>query len=86
MFRQWLTDHEPLKAAHVMSRINALRGGRDNDPRFGTRYRGEGEFAELLARRFELAVRTCGFDDDAPTLDTARFKRPTADGPQMSLL
>ena len=67
LFRQWLTDHEPLKAAHVMSRINALRGGRDNDPRFGTRYRGEGEFAALLARRFELAVRKCGFDDDAPT-------------------
>ena len=86
LFRQWLSDHEPLKAAHVMSRIHALRGGRDNDPRFGTRYRGEGQFADLLARRFDLAVRKYGLDRDLPELDRAIFKRPTADGPQLSLL
>ncbi len=86
LFRQWLADHEPLKAEHVMSRIHALRGGRDNDPRFGTRFRGEGEFAKLLARRFELAVRRYGLDNDMPALDTTRFKPPTADGPQLSLL
>ncbi|NNC64667.1 MAG: PA0069 family radical SAM protein [Gammaproteobacteria bacterium] len=86
LFRQWLADHEPLKAEHVMSRIHALRGGRDNDPRFATRYRGEGEYAELLARRFELATRRCGLDGDLPSLDTTRFRPPAAHGPQLSLL
>lgn len=38
LFREWLAEHEPLKAAHVMSRLHEMRGGRDNDPRFG--YRG----------------------------------------------
>lgn len=86
LFRQWLADHEPLKAEHVMSRIHALRGGRDNDPRFGTRHRGEGEYATLLARRFELATRRNGLDRDLPALDTTRFRPPVAQTPQMSLL
>src|SRR5262245_24972065 len=42
LFREWLEQNEPLKAAHVMSRLHAMRGGRDNDPRFGHRQRGEG--------------------------------------------
>ena len=85
LFRQWLADHEPLKAEHVMSRIQALRGGRDNDPRFGTRHRGEGEYADLLARRFELATRRFGLNGDLPSLDTTQFKPPEARTPQMSL-
>ncbi len=86
LFRQWLADHEPLKADHVMSRVQALRSGRDNDPRFGTRHRGEGEFAQLLARRFELAVRKHGLDARLPAPDTTQFRPPAADGPQLSLL
>ena len=42
LFRDWLETHHPGKAAHVMTRIQAMRGGRDNDPRFGSRMRGEG--------------------------------------------
>ena len=86
LFRQWLADHEPLKADHVMSRIHALRGGRDNDPRFGTRHRGEGEFAQLLAQRFQIAARKYDLDGDLPSLDTTRFEPPRIEGPQMSLL
>jgi DNA repair photolyase len=86
LFRQWLADHEPLKAAHVMARIRAFRGGRDNDPRFGTRHRGEGVFAELFTRRFALARRKHGLDGEGPDLDTSRFRPPAAETPQMSLL
>ena len=57
LFREWLAEHYPQRAQHVMSLIAALRGGRDNDPRFGSRMRGTGPFAELLRKRFELA---CG--------------------------
>ena len=76
LFREWLDTHYPLRAAHVMSLINQMRGGRDNDPRFGARMRGEGEFSALMARRFALAVRRLGLDHDRPAMDTTRFRRP----------
>ena len=52
LFRAWLDEHLPLRAAHVMSLLQQLRGGRDNDPRFGQRMRGEGPYAALLSARF----------------------------------
>jgi DNA repair photolyase len=57
LFREWLALHYPQRAEHVMSIVRQIRGGRDNDPRFGHRMRGEGNFAELIARRFTLACR-----------------------------
>jgi len=86
LFEQWLDDHEPLKASHVMSRIRALRGGRDNDPRFGTRHSGEGEYARLFARRFAVAIRRCGYRDDDLELDTSRFRPPGNGSGQIALL
>ena len=61
LFREWLELHFPDRAAHVMSLIQQMRGGRDNDPRFGARMRGEGLFADLLKRRFEIARKRLGF-------------------------
>ncbi len=61
LFRQWLDLNVPGRAAHIMSLQQQMRGGRDNDPRFGTRMRGEGQFAQLLQRRFELARKRLGF-------------------------
>ncbi|GAB4576648.1 MAG: hypothetical protein Tsb008_21200 [Rhodothalassiaceae bacterium] len=62
-----------------------MRGGRAYDPRFGARMRGEGPYAELIARRFRLAVRRLGLDRDVPALDCSRFIPPAADGAQLSL-
>lgn len=78
LFRDWLDRHYPLKAKHVMSRVQAMRGGRDNDPDFGSRMRGTGELAELLAQRFEVACRRLGFNAGMRnrTLDTGRFRVP----------
>ena len=78
LFRDWLQAHYPDRAAHVMSTIQQLRGGKDYDSRFGLRATGQGVYADLLARRFQLAVRRAGFPargDHAP-LDTTRFRRP----------
>lgn len=61
LFREWLDLHVPGRAAHIMSLQQQMRGGRDNDPRFGTRMRGEGQFAGLLQRRFEIARKRLGF-------------------------
>ena len=77
LFRDWLAQHYPLRAGHVMSLVQQIRGGRDNDPNFGSRMRGEGQFAELIARRFEVACRRLGLNADrAFGLDTTRFRPP----------
>jgi DNA repair photolyase len=84
LFRDWLDRHYPLKAAHVMSRVQAMRDGRDNDPEFGSRMRGSGELAGLLRARFGNACRRLGFNENRRKLDTSRFRRPHAGG-QMPL-
>ncbi|MBI2317429.1 MAG: PA0069 family radical SAM protein [Betaproteobacteria bacterium] len=82
LFRDWLETHYPLKARHVMSRVNAMRGGRDNDAQFGSRMCGSGEFAALLRMRFEIACERLGFNarGDRRALDTTRFRPPHRDG------
>jgi len=78
LFRAWLDAHYPLRAAHVMSLVNQIRGGRDNDPRFGARMRGSGELAELIAKRFAIARRRLGLMDYRAPLDVSRFRPPVA--------
>lgn len=85
LFRDWLARHRPDMAAHVMNRLRAMRGGRDNDPRFGHRFRGEGIEAQLLQQRFRLACRRLGYRTGGPPLDCARFASPPRPGDQMSL-
>jgi DNA repair photolyase len=63
LFREWLAEHYPDRAKHVMSLINQARGGKDYDSEFGTRMKGTGAYAELLRTRFELAKRKLGLDD-----------------------
>jgi DNA repair photolyase len=86
LFHHWLEEHLPLRKAHVLSVLQQLRGGRDNDPRFGHRMRGEGPYAALLAQRFKLAARRHGLLDRASVLqfDTSRFRSPLPGG-QLSL-
>ena len=84
LFRDWLQQHQPLKAAHVMNRVRDLRGGRDNDSRFGHRMRGSGVYAELIAGRFRNAVRRLGFTD-LPAYDLNAFRVPRDSGGQLAL-
>ncbi|MDS9468072.1 PA0069 family radical SAM protein [Paracoccus sp. MBLB3053] len=85
LFRDWLLRHHPGKAAHVMSRIQAMRGGRDNDPRFGTRMRGQGQEADLLHQRFRLARKRLGLLREDPVLDCSLFAAPPRAGDQLAL-
>ena len=69
-----------------MSLINQMRGGRDNDPRFGSRQRGEGIYAELLAKRFANACEKLGLNrGERHSLDTRQFIPPVIEGTQLSL-
>jgi DNA repair photolyase len=84
LFRDWLLQNYPQRAAHVMSLVHQVRGGRDNDPNFGSRMRGTGLFADVIARRFELACKRLELNPARAPLDTSRF-RPPRDEAQFSL-
>ena len=86
LFREWLALHAPQRAAHVMSLVQQMNDGRDYDSNFATRMRGQGVFAELLRRRFELACRRHGFGRARELwLDTSRFVPPRKPSPQGEL-
>jgi DNA repair photolyase len=76
LFEQWLTQHHPQKKDKVLNRIRAIRGGKLNDPRFGSRMKGEGIFAEQIAALFLLACRKAGIGGRSLDLSTAGFRRP----------
>jgi DNA repair photolyase len=84
LFEAWLAQHYPLRAAHVMSLVRQMRGGAENDARFGSRMRGSGQFAELLRQRFRLASRKYGFNQRDIGLVTELFRAPPQHG-QMAL-
>jgi DNA repair photolyase len=76
LFDRWLADHFPDRKEKVLRRIRDLRGGKLNDPRFGSRLRGQGIFAEEIARLFAIACRRAGIVDGRVELSTAAFRRP----------
>ena len=80
LFRQWLDQHFPDRAARVMARIQDLRGGKDYDARFGARMQGRGLWADLLAQRFAVACRQLGFGRERHPWDVSQFTPPTAGG------
>ncbi len=80
LFREWLEQHYPQRAEHVMKRVRDVRGGRDNDSRFGARFRGDGAFAAIIRQRFNRARERCGLagrtSDGGLDLDCAQFRPP----------
>jgi DNA repair photolyase len=85
LFRDWLAQHYPLRAEHVMSMIQQMRGGRDNDPQFGSRMRGEGLFADLISRRFDVACQRLGLNRERAPMDTSRFAPPRTEAQRAQL-
>ncbi|HZF24701.1 MAG TPA: PA0069 family radical SAM protein [Steroidobacteraceae bacterium] len=87
LFREWLANHLPERAEHVMSLIRAMRDGRDNDPHFGSRMRGQGSYAELIRQRFEVCSRRLGVDRGrALQLSTQHFRPRSAASGQLDLI
>ena len=79
LFEDWLRAHFPQRAEHVMSLVRQCLGGANYDSRFGLRMRGEGPFADLLARRFQVACKRLGLNRrELRGLDCQRFAPPGA--------
>jgi DNA repair photolyase len=89
LFREWLAEHFPDRAAHVMSIVRSMRGERDNDPGFGTRMHATGPVAQLIRQRFQLASRRLGYPQEPKgrqiSLPTNLFRPPVRTHPQLSL-
>ena len=86
LFREWLEAHYPDKAKHVLNLIRDMRDGKLNNSEFGSRMRGNGAYAELLARRFALAVKRLNLNRERFRLDKTQFAPPPRAGDQLSLL
>lgn len=84
LFREWLDAHFPDRAAKVMNIIRDIRGGRDNDPDYFTRMRGQGAWAELTRTRMQIAAKRFGLEKSKWGVRTDLFMPPNLNG-QMSL-
>lgn len=85
IFREWLLKTYPDKVKHVMNLVRDYRDGRDNDPRFGSRFTGEGPYAVLMQQRFDKAVARLGLDGQDQPLRTDLFAHPEKETAQLSL-
>ncbi|MBN8552974.1 MAG: PA0069 family radical SAM protein [Caulobacterales bacterium] len=85
LFREWLADARPDRASKIMSLIRQARGGRDYDPEWGSRMRGSGPVADLIAQRFAAACRRHRLNTDRVELDLKSFRVPPRPGDQLGL-
>ena len=83
LFQDWLATHYPDRAAKVMARVREMHGGKDYDADWGERFTGTGLWANLMKRRFVIAVARFGLDQPLPALRADLFRPPTARGAQM---
>ena len=85
LFREWLADARPERAARVMSLIRQTRGGRDYDPDWSQRMKGTGPVAELIGARFRAAIKRYGLDAPRRPVDESKFRVPADMKKQMDL-
>jgi DNA repair photolyase len=85
LFREWLSVHFPERGDKVMSIVQSIRGGRDNDPAFFTRMKPTGVWADLFRARFRVACKRAGLSKAKFELDCTQFRAPEIGG-QLRLL
>jgi DNA repair photolyase len=76
LFEEWLTLHRPLQKEKILGRIREIRGGKLNDPNFGTRMQGTGAYAEHISEMFEVCCRKARLNTRRPKLSVKSFRRP----------
>jgi DNA repair photolyase len=76
LFEEWLSLHRPLQKEKILSRVRDIRGGKLNDPNFGSRMQGSGAYAENITELFEVCCRRNGLNSKRPNLSIASFRRP----------
>ncbi|MEO6153623.1 MAG: PA0069 family radical SAM protein [Croceibacterium sp.] len=79
LFREWLAVHFPARADKVMTIVRSIRAGRDNDPRYYSRMKPSGVWADLFRARFSVACKRAGLRVSKVELDCTRFRPPATD-------
>ncbi len=69
IFSDWIRKAMPDRADKVLHQIESVHGGSLNDSRFGTRMKGEGEFATQVAQQFRIARNLYLKDRERPKLN-----------------
>ncbi len=85
LFQDWLTEEFPDRAKKVMSLVRSMRGGKDYVSRWGERQTGSGVYADLIAKRFAMAVKRLGLNQERPPLRRDLFHPPVKQGGQLDL-
>ncbi len=85
LFTQWLREHYPDRAEHVLQLVRSTREGGLYDSAFHRRMSGTGPYAFMIGRRVEVTAARLGFNKTRLALRTDHFKAPRADLPQADL-
>lgn len=85
LFKEWLADVRPDRAARVMSLVRQTRGGKEYDADWAQRMKGTGPVAELIAARFRAAAKRYGLDGPKHELDLTKFQVPASARAQLDL-
>ncbi|MEW9918787.1 PA0069 family radical SAM protein [Marimonas sp. MJW-29] len=86
LVQEWLAAHFPDRASRIVSRLREMHGGKEYDSRWHRRMRGEGPYAEMIARRFDIAMKRLGLATAATPMRSDLFRPPILPGAQLSLL
>ncbi|MER0237539.1 PA0069 family radical SAM protein [Fulvimarina sp. MAC8] len=86
IFKDWLLRHYPDRYRHVLSLLRSMRDGKDYDAEWGKRMRGTGPYAHQIKRRFDLAAKRLGLNQNRQSLRTDLFTAPRGAGVQLSLI
>ncbi|RLQ87417.1 PA0069 family radical SAM protein [Notoacmeibacter ruber] len=84
--KDWLLREHPDRYRHVLSLVRSMRGGRDYDAEWGKRMKGSGPYAWQIGRRFEIAAKRLGLNQEKKVLRTDLFQPPRAENEQLMLL
>ncbi|MEQ5828727.1 PA0069 family radical SAM protein [Sulfitobacter sp. NFXS29] len=85
LVQEWLATHYPDRAERIMARLRDMHGGKEYDAGWHKRMRGEGPYAEMVAQRFDLAVKRLGLTRAGVPLRCDLFRPPSEKGDQLSL-
>ena len=77
IFSTWLDQHYPDRKNKVLNRVLSVRDGKMYKPEFFNRQKGEGVFAEQVAKIFEIACRKYGINNNTVNLSTEHFTNVT---------
>lgn len=85
LFVEWLRANCPDRADRVLSLMRQTRGGKLYDAQWHGRMEGDGPYAWMIGRRFQMAAERLGLDK-RHDLRTDLFTPPTLPGQQLNLL